>query len=108
MDKKAAAQVNQQVETNTSENSISVNLNKPITLSKDSKKALKEIIHFKNNSQNVYEGKDYVYLSELSEEMIMSLIRKQSMEKFLQQLLDCTLLLKIIKLYRIRNATLAI
>lgn len=36
--KKAAAQVNQQVETNTTENSISVNLNKPITLSKDSKK----------------------------------------------------------------------
>ena len=65
--KKAAAQVNQQVETNASENSISVNLSKPIALSKDSKKALKEIIHFKNNSQNVYEGKDYVYLSELSE-----------------------------------------
>ena len=102
--KKAAAQVNQQVETNASENSISVNLSKPIALSKDSKKALKEIIHFKNNSQNVYEGKDYVYLKG----MIMSLIRKQSMEKFLLQLHDCTLLLKIIKLYLIRNAMLAI
>ncbi|KRN00376.1 YycH protein [Lactobacillus taiwanensis DSM 21401] len=66
--KKAAAQINEQVETNASDNSISVNLNKPVTISKKQKEALKEVIRFKNNSQNVYQGKDYVYIPELSEE----------------------------------------
>lgn len=45
--KKAAAQINEQVETNASDNSISVNLNKPVTISKKQKEALKEVIRFK-------------------------------------------------------------
>ena len=65
--KKATDQVNQSVENNASENSISVHLNKPITISRNSKEALKEIIKFKNNSQNIYQGKKYVYIPELSE-----------------------------------------
>lgn len=106
--KKAAAQVNQQVETNASENSISVNLSKPIALSKDSKKALKEIIHFKTIVKTCMRVKIMSIFQNYLKGMIMSLIRKQSMEKFLLQLHDCTLLLKIIKLYLIRNAMLAI
>lgn len=66
--KKAANQVSNQVENNTSENSISVHLNKPITISNNSKEAVKEVINFKNDSQNVYKGKNYVYLPELSED----------------------------------------
>lgn len=65
--KKASEEISSQVETNTSDNSITVNLNKPITISKNRKDAIKDIIRFKNNNQNVYQGKHYVYLSELSD-----------------------------------------
>lgn len=65
--KKATQQVKGQVENNSSENLIYVHLDKPITLSKNKKEALRQVMRFKDDSQNVYQGKDYAYLSELSE-----------------------------------------
>lgn len=65
--KKATQQVKGQVENNSSENLIYVHLDKPITLSKNKKEALRQVMHFKDDSQNVYQGKNYAYLSELSE-----------------------------------------
>ena len=65
--KKATQQVKGQVENNSSENLISVHLDKPITLSKNKKEALRQVMRFKDDSQNVYQGKNYTYLSELSE-----------------------------------------
>ncbi|PEG67574.1 hypothetical protein A3Q23_04735 [Lactobacillus johnsonii] len=65
--KKATQQVKGQVENNSSENLIYVHLDKPITLSKNKKEALRQIMRFKDDSQNVYQGKNYAYLSELSE-----------------------------------------
>ena len=65
--KKATQQVKGQVENNSSENLIYVHLDKPITLSKNKKEALREVMRFKDDSQNVYQGKNYTYLSELSE-----------------------------------------
>ena len=65
--KKATQQVKGQVENNSSENLIYVHLNKPITLSKNKKEALRQVMRFKDDSQNVYQGKNYAYLSELSE-----------------------------------------
>ncbi|MGK4061520.1 two-component system regulatory protein YycI [Lactobacillus johnsonii] len=65
--KKATQQVKVQVENNSSENLIYVHLDKPITLSKNKKEALRQVMRFKDDSQNVYQGKDYAYLSELSE-----------------------------------------
>lgn len=60
-------QIEGHVENNTSDGSLSVSLNKPVSLSHNHKKALKEIIKFKNDSQNVYQGKDYYYFPEFSE-----------------------------------------
>lgn len=65
--KKATQQVKGQVENNSSENLIYVHLDKPITLSKNKKEALRQVMRFKDDSQNVYQGKNYAYLSELSE-----------------------------------------
>lgn len=65
--KKATQQVKGQVENNSSENLIYVYLDKPITLSKNKKEALRQVMRFKDDSQNVYQGKNYAYLSELSE-----------------------------------------
>ena len=65
--KKATQQVKVQVENNSSENLIYVHLDKPITLSKNKKEALRQVMRFKDDSQNVYQGKNYAYLSELSE-----------------------------------------
>ena len=65
--KKASQQVKVQVENNSSENLIYVHLDKPITLSKNKKEALRQVMRFKDDSQNVYQGKNYAYLSELSE-----------------------------------------
>ena len=65
--KKANQQVKGQVENNSSENLIYVHLDKPITLSKNKKEALRQVMRFKDDSQNVYQGKNYAYLSELSE-----------------------------------------
>lgn len=65
--KKATKQVKGQVENNSSENLIYVHLDKPITLSKNKKEALRQVMRFKDDSQNVYQGKNYAYLSELSE-----------------------------------------
>lgn len=65
--KKATQQVKGQVENNSSENLIYVHLDKPITLSKNKKEALRQVMRFKDDSQNVYKGKNYTYLSELFE-----------------------------------------
>lgn len=65
--KKATQQVKGQVENNSSENLIYVHLDKPITLFKNKKEALRQVMRFKDDSQNVYQGKNYAYLSELSE-----------------------------------------
>ena len=65
--KKATQQVKGQVENNSSENLIYVHLDKPITLSKNKKEALRQVMRFKDDSQNVYQGKNYTYLSELFE-----------------------------------------
>ena len=65
--KKATQQVKGQVENNSSENLIYVHLDKPITLSKNKKEALRQVMRFKDDSQYVYQGKNYAYLSELSE-----------------------------------------
>ena len=65
--KKATQQVKGQVENNSSENLIYVHLDKPTTLSKNKKEALRQVMRFKDDSQNVYQGKNYAYLSELSE-----------------------------------------
>lgn len=65
--KKATQQVKGQVENNSSENLIYVHLDRPITLSKNKKEALRQVMRFKDDSQNVYQGKNYAYLSELSE-----------------------------------------
>ena len=65
--KKATQQVKVQVENNSSENLIYVHLDKRITLSKNKKEALRQVMRVKDDSQNVYQGKNYAYLSELSE-----------------------------------------
>ena len=65
--KKATQQVKGQVENNSSENLIYVHLDKPITLSKNKKEALRQVMRFKDDSQNVYQCKNYAYLSDNSE-----------------------------------------
>ncbi|QNQ81677.1 hypothetical protein FP435_07515 [Lactobacillus sp. PV037] len=51
---------------NTNEKSLTAKLAEPIEVSKNKKEALKEIEKFKDNSQYVYNGKDYVYVADLS------------------------------------------
>lgn len=50
----------------TDDNTLAASLNQPQSLSHNSKQALKEIEKFKNNPRNVYNGKKYVYVPELS------------------------------------------
>lgn len=65
---KAQKQVGENISLNTTntEGSISATLNIPVEVSSNKKKALEDVEQFKDNSENVYRGKEYVYSPELS------------------------------------------
>lgn len=67
---KAQNQVGENISLNTSnadtDGSISATLNIPVEISSKKKQALKDLDKFKDNSQNVYQGDQYVYSPELS------------------------------------------
>lgn len=62
----------------TNNKSISAKLSSPISVSANKSEALKEIEKFKNNSEYVYHGEQYVYVADLSNKQDYVFLQKTS------------------------------
>lgn len=52
--------------TSSEDSAVSATIKRPISISKDAKKATKQVENFKNNPKYVYQGKKYTYVPHLS------------------------------------------
>ncbi|MBP2057495.1 regulatory protein YycI of two-component signal transduction system YycFG [Lactobacillus colini] len=78
---KAQSQVSGEVSINSpsdGEDSISVSLTTPVAVSSNKKQAIEDIISFKDNPKNVYEGDQYVYSPEYSSDNDYVFLQKTS------------------------------